>query len=196
MNHAVVGIFMSGFIACLALQRCDHLLFPVFCAPKTFGASFNLTIQVSAWSSLSIFNSFLPGFTTRSAQLSHFSDSLAVTSDFAVTFGLVEHVHAESSSLSWYQASFRACTPPCLLPHSCVRRCGRTWMVRPSTWTVQVPAWSLPVHLRLFWVHHGRERPAQFSHFSNFFVVTSGFAVTSDFTSASMAVSSFLCLMV
>ena len=56
-------------------------------------------------------------------------------------------------------------------------------MVRPSTWTVQVPAWFLPVHLRLFWVRDGRERPAQFSHFSNSFVVTSGFAMTSDFTS-------------
>ena len=36
---------------------------------------------------------FCLGFTTRSTQLSHFSASLAVTSDFAVTFGLVEHAH-------------------------------------------------------------------------------------------------------
>ena len=35
---------------------------------------------------------FLSGFTTRSAQFSHFSASLAVTSDFAVTSGVKNHI--------------------------------------------------------------------------------------------------------
>ena len=43
---------------------------------------------------------------------------------------------------------------------------------------VQVSAWSSPVHLRLVvWVHHGRERPVQLSHFSDSLAVMSGFAV-------------------
>ena len=32
---------------------------------------------------------------------------------------------------------------------SCVRRCRRTWKVRPSAWTAQVSAWSSPVRLWL-----------------------------------------------
>ena len=50
---------------------------------------------------------------------------LAVTSDFAVTFGFVEHVHAwqsGTSSFSWYQALF----------HSCVRRYRRRCAFQPG----------------------------------------------------------------
>ena len=57
--------------------------------------------------------------------------------------------------------------------------CRRTWKVRPSTWTVQVSAWSSRVRLWLVvWVHHGRERPLQLSHFSDSLAAISGSAVT------------------
>ena len=50
-------------------------------------------------------------------------------------------------------------------PHDCrfpffflVRRCRRTWKVRPSTWTVPVSAWSSPVRRLVVLVHNGCER--------------------------------------
>ena len=76
-------------------------------------------------------------------------------------------------------SGFISCLDPSMIASSLLCLTLQTHVeVRQSTWTVQVSTWSLPVHMRLFWVHHGRERPVQLSHFSNSFAVTSGFTVT------------------
>ena len=67
------------------------------------GAPFNLDSSGVSMVFLCSSTTILSGFTTRPVQLSHFSDSLAVASGFAVTFNLVEHVHAWQAEIGIFK---------------------------------------------------------------------------------------------
>ena len=77
--------------------------------------------------------------------MSHFSDSPTSISGFAVALNLIEHVHANQAEIGIFElfqmSGFISCLAltniPMIAFSFLVRRCRRTWKVRPSTWTVQ-----------------------------------------------------------
>ena len=111
---------VSGFISCLDASMTVSLFLCPTLQTHVDGAPFNLDSSgVNMVSPVHL--RLLSGFTTRSAQLSHFSDSFAVTSGFVVTFGLVEHEHAWQTEIGIFElfmvSGFISClhVPNCFL---------------------------------------------------------------------------------
>ena len=150
---------VSGLFSCLYVPMIASSFLCPTLQTHVDDASFNLdSSSVSIVSPCpSAANLGSPG-REQPVQLSHSSDSLAVMSGFAVTsssikyvhnlprsgftmtFGLVVHLHAWQAEIGTFEffmlSGFISCLDVSMIVFA---------LVRPSTWTVQVSAWSSPV---------------------------------------------------